>query len=68
MNRLKAILLCATVLSLSSLVAAAASVSGEPDSKKQSSAERGRAVDENNCARCHGGDGTSQTTMGRMTD
>jgi cytochrome c oxidase cbb3-type subunit 3 len=67
MNRLKAFLLCATVVSLSSLVAAAAS-SGEPDSKKQSAAERGRAVYANNCARCHGGDGTSQTTMGRMTE
>jgi cytochrome c oxidase cbb3-type subunit 3 len=63
---LKALLLCATVLSLSSLAAAASS--GEPDSKKQAAAERGRAVYANNCARCHGGDGTSQTTMGRMTE
>jgi cbb3-type cytochrome c oxidase subunit III len=74
MNRLKAFLLCATLVSLPSLVAAASSSppssSGEPDSKKsaQSSAERGRAVYANNCARCHGGDGTSQTTMGQMTE
>jgi cbb3-type cytochrome c oxidase subunit III len=69
MNRLKAFLLCATAVSLSSLVAAAAA-SGEPDSKRsaQSAAERGRAVYANNCARCHGGDGTSQTTMGQMTE
>ena len=65
MNRLKAILLCAIVLSFSSLAAIAAS--GEPDSKK-SSADRGRTVYANNCARCHGGDGTSQTTMGQMTE
>jgi cytochrome c oxidase cbb3-type subunit 3 len=68
MNRFKALLLCAIVLSFSSLAAVAAS--GEPDSKKpkQSAAERGRTVYANNCARCHGGDGTSQTTMGRMTE
>ena len=68
MNRVKAILLCAIVLCFSSLAVVAAS--GEPESKKsrQSSAERGRAVYANNCARCHGGDGTSQTTMGQMTE
>lgn len=72
MNRFKAILLCATLVSLSSLVVAASSsspsTSGGPDSKRQSSAERGREVYANNCARCHGGDGTSQTNMGRMTE
>src|SRR3954465_7699416 len=68
MNRLKALLLCAIVLSFSSLAVVAAS--GEPDSKKPqlSAAERGRAVYANNCARCHGGDGTGQTTMGQMTE
>jgi cbb3-type cytochrome c oxidase subunit III len=68
MNRFKALLLCATILSFSSLAAIAES--GDPDSKKpkQSAAERGRTVYANNCARCHGGDGTSQTTMGQMTE
>jgi cytochrome c oxidase cbb3-type subunit 3 len=67
MDRFKALLLCATILSFSTLAAFAAS--GEPDSKpKQSAAERGRTVYANNCARCHGGDGTSQTTMGQMTE
>jgi cbb3-type cytochrome c oxidase subunit III len=68
MNRLKALLFCAIVLSFSLL--AAVTASGEPDSKKpkQSAAERGRTVYANNCARCHGGDGTSQTTMGQMTE
>jgi cytochrome c oxidase cbb3-type subunit 3 len=67
MNRFKALLLCATILSFSTLAAFAAS--GEPDSNpKQSAAERGRTVYANNCARCHGGDGTSQTTMGQMTE
>jgi cytochrome c oxidase cbb3-type subunit 3 len=68
MNRFKALLLCATLLAFSSLAAVARS--GEPDSKKpkQSAADRGRAVYATNCARCHGGDGMSQTTMGRMTE
>lgn len=68
MNRLKAILLCAIVLSFSSLAVVAASVEPESKEPRQSAAERGRAVYANNCARCHGGDGTSQTTMGQMTE
>jgi cbb3-type cytochrome c oxidase subunit III len=67
MNRLKALLLCAVVLSFSSLAAAVAA-SGEPESKKAKQSVSGRAVYANNCARCHGGDGTSQTTMGQMTE
>ena len=66
MNRIKALVLCAIVLSFSSLAAVAAS--GEPDSKKAKQAASGRTVYANNCARCHGGDGTSQTTMGQMTE
>src|SRR3954470_6795896 len=64
MNRFKALLLCAIVLSLASLAAA----SGEPESKKSKPPADGRTVYANNCARCHGGDGTSQTTMGQMTE
>jgi cbb3-type cytochrome c oxidase subunit III len=66
MNRLKALLLCAIVLSTSTLAAVASS--GEPESKKTKQSVSGRAVYANNCARCHGGDGTSQTTMGQMTE
>lgn len=66
MNRIKALLLCAIVLSLTSL--AAASASGEPESKKSKRPADGRAVYTNNCARCHGGDGAGQTTMGQMTE
>jgi cytochrome c oxidase cbb3-type subunit 3 len=66
MNRFKAILLCATVLSFSTLAALAAS--GEPESKKAKQPVSGRTVYANNCARCHGGDGTGQTTMGQMTE
>ncbi|HVF42833.1 MAG TPA: c-type cytochrome [Pyrinomonadaceae bacterium] len=64
MNRIKALLLCATVLSLTSLAAA----SGGPESQKSRRPADGRAVYANNCARCHGGDGTGQTTLGQMTE
>jgi cytochrome c oxidase cbb3-type subunit III len=67
MNRIKALVLCAIVLSFSSLAAVAA-VSGEPESKKSKRPADGRTVYSNNCARCHGGDGTGQTTMGQMTE
>jgi cytochrome c oxidase cbb3-type subunit 3 len=68
MNRFKAFLLFATALSFTSLAAVAASVESDSKNPRQSSADRGRAVYANNCARCHGGDGTSQTTMGRITE
>jgi cbb3-type cytochrome c oxidase subunit III len=49
-------------------VAGASGVRANTDSKGKSSAvARGRSVYEANCARCHGGDGTSHTTMGEMT-
>lgn len=64
MNRIKALLLCATVLSLTSLAAA----SGGPESKRSNQSASGRAVYADKCARCHGGDGKSHTTMGEMTE
>lgn len=64
MNRIKALLLCAIVLSFASLAAA----SGSSESKKSKQSASGRTVYTNNCARCHGGDGTGQTTMGEMTE
>ena len=68
MNRLKAILLCAAVVTFVSFVSfAALASSGEPESKRPRQPVSGRAVYSNNCARCHGGDGTSHTTMGEMT-
>lgn len=66
MNRLKALLLCATILSFS-LAAASAAAPGGTDTKKGRPAA-GRAVYLNNCARCHAPDGTGSTTMGRMTE
>ena len=67
MNRIKALVLCAIVLSFSSFAAVVAA-SGEPESKKSKRPADGRTVYANNCARCHGGDGTGQTTMGQMTE
>src|ERR1044072_8553654 len=64
MNRIKALALCAIVLSFSSLAAA----SGEPQSKKSMQSVSGRTVYADNCARCHGSDGTGQTPMGQMTE
>jgi cytochrome c oxidase cbb3-type subunit III len=66
MNRLKALLLCAAALSFT--LVAAASGAPEPATAPQSSAERGRAVYLNNCARCHAQDGTGNTRMGEMTE
>ena len=66
MNRLKVLSLCAIILSCSSLAAVAAS--GGPESKKAKQSADGRAVYANNCARCHGADGASQTPMGQMTE
>ena len=66
MKRFKALPLCAIVLSFSLLAAVAAS--GEPESKKSKQSVSGRAVYADKCARCHGGDGTGQTTMGQMTE
>lgn len=66
MNRIKALALCAIVLSFSSL--AAVKASGEPESIKSKQSVSGSAVYSNNCARCHGGDGKSRTTMGEMTE
>lgn len=67
MNRIKALVLCSIILSFSSLAVVAA-VSGESESKKSKQSVSGRTVYSNNCARCHGGDGTGQTTMGQMTE
>lgn len=48
-------------------VTSASGVTSSADSKGKSPAARGRSIYEANCARCHGGDGTSHTTMGEMT-
>ena len=69
MNRIKALLLCATFLSATALsLTSLAAASGEPESKKSKRPADGRTVYTNNCARCHGGDGAGQTTMGQMTE
>ena len=51
---------------------AAVAASGESapaDSRKgKSQIEKGREVYTANCARCHGGDGMSRTSMGQMTE
>src|SRR5579885_872032 len=67
MNRVKAFLLCAGIFVF---VVAAASASSLADTKKgkSSAASRGREIYTANCARCHGADGQSHTSMGEMTE
>jgi cytochrome c oxidase cbb3-type subunit 3 len=50
-------------------VAAASGASATSDSRRGGAqAARGREVYLANCARCHGGDGMSHTSMGQMTE
>ena len=49
------------------VVFAARAASGDARKGKSSTVASGRGVYTANCARCHGADGTSHTTMGEMT-
>lgn len=64
MKKLKAVVLCLFAL------AALAHVRAGAEEKKESGKqlERGKAVYDARCARCHGADGRGQTTMGQMTE
>lgn len=48
--------------------ASGASATSSDSRRGSAQAERGRAVYTANCARCHGGDGMSHTSMGQMTE
>src|ERR1700750_562050 len=67
MNRVKAFVFWAVVVVFA--VFAASGVSSLADTRKGKSraAESGRSVYTANCARCHGADGQSHTSMGEMT-
>lgn len=70
MMRMKLFVFWAGVFVLFAFAAAAASGESAPgDSRRgKSQAARGREVYTANCARCHGGDGMSRTSMGQMTE
>ena len=70
MMRMKVFVFWVGVFVLFAFAAVAASGESAPaDSRKgKSQVEKGREVYTANCARCHGGDGTGQTTMGQMTE
>jgi cytochrome c oxidase cbb3-type subunit III len=67
MNRIKAFVLWAGISVL--VVSAASGASSLADTRrgKSSAAVRGREVYVTNCARCHGADGQSHTSMGEIT-
>ncbi|PYT02154.1 MAG: hypothetical protein DMF65_07245 [Acidobacteria bacterium] len=70
MERMKAFVFCVGVVVFVVFAATAASgVSSPGDTRrgKSSAVASGRSVYAANCARCHGADGTSHTTMGEMT-
>ena len=71
MKRMKVFVFWAGVFVLLAFaVGAASGASATPSDSRRGSAqaERGRAVYTANCARCHGGDGMSHTSMGQMTE
>ena len=62
MKRIKVIL----SLTVACFFAAAAVVSAAQTRRGQSQAERGRAVYEDKCARCHGADGAGRTRLAEV--
>lgn len=70
MKRMKVFVFWVGVVFLFALaVVAASGASRSSDSRRgKAQAERGRGVYTANCARCHGGDGMSHTSMGQMTE
>jgi len=70
MKRMKVFVFWVGVAALSACAVVAASGASVPSDslKGRSQAARGREVYTSNCARCHGADGTSHTSMGQMTE
>lgn len=70
MKRMKVFVFWVGVVFLFALaVVAASGASATSDSRRgNAQTERGRSVYTANCARCHGGDGMSHTSMGQMTE
>jgi cytochrome c oxidase cbb3-type subunit III len=56
------------VLSACAFVEASGASATSESPQGRSQAARGREVYMSNCARCHGADGTSHTSMGQMTE
>jgi cytochrome c oxidase cbb3-type subunit 3 len=68
MMTIKGMVLLTSVALFVGFASTASSVQGRKANAKTQTLERGKAVYLANCARCHGGDGLGQTTMGRMVE
>ena len=69
MEKIKAFVFLISVSVLIVFAASAASGTSTPaETKSRSQIAKGRGVYAANCARCHGGDGMGNTTMGEMTE
>ena len=70
MKRMRVFVFWVGVFSLCAFAVVAASGASAPADSRRANpqAERGRSVYAANCARCHGGDGMSHTSMGQLTE
>jgi cytochrome c oxidase cbb3-type subunit 3 len=68
MNRAKVFVLWAGIFVFVVCAVSGASSLAETRKGRSSTAARGREVYAANCARCHGADGQSHTSMGEMTE
>src|SRR5947209_16811626 len=68
MKRVKVFVFWAGVIAFVVFAASGVSSLADTNKGKSSTVARGRSVYTANCARCHGADGQSHTSMGEMTE